>query len=103
MNKQSQFNEVIIISKINKIGMVHLEGLKKYTKKNNPKRCYFITSVKPHENVFKSAEKIENLEIIVSAEFEKEKKEIANKYHDAKLILIDSYQLAGRDGMLDGA
>lgn len=103
MNNQSQFPEIIIISKVNKIGMVHLDGVKKYTEKYKPKKYYLITPSKPHENVLKFAGQIKKLEIIFSSDFEKEKKEVKKKHPDEKIMLIDSYQLAGRDGMLDGA
>jgi len=103
MNKQSEFTKIIIISKVNKIGMVHLDGVKKYIEKHKAKKFYLITPTEPHNNVLKSAGQIKNLEIIVSPDFEKEKKGIKKIYRDEKLMLIDSYQIAGRDGMLDGA
>jgi len=96
-------SQKILISKINKIGFVHLQGVEKYLAKQQPKKYILITSSKPHENVLKYAEDIKGLEIVVSSNFEEKKKKIEQDYKDTEIVIIDSYQLAGRDGMLDGA
>jgi len=99
--KQSE--EKILIAKMRRIGFVHLQGVEKYLEKHTAKKCFLITPVKPHENVFKHAEKIQSLKIIISSDFQEEKKKIENEYPDVEIITVDPYQLAGRDGMLDGA
>jgi SpoU rRNA methylase family enzyme len=96
-------SEKIIISNINKIGIVHLQGVEKYLEKHKPKKCFLITTSQPHENVLKHAEHIQQLEIIVSSKFKEEKEKIEKKYKDSEIVTVDPYQLAGRDGMLDGA
>jgi len=91
----------ILISKLNRIGIVHLHGIEKYLDRHDFHKCYLIAPVTPHENVFKYAEKIPYLEMIVSSDFEGEKKNIEEKHPGAKIVIIDAYHLAGRDGMLD--
>jgi len=98
-----QSKEKILIAKMRRIGFVHLQGVEKYLEKHTTKKCYLITPVKPHENVLIHAEEIQSLQIIVSSDFQEEKKKIENEYSDVEIITVDPYQLAGRDGMLDGA
>lgn len=98
-----KINEKIVISNINKIGIVHLQGAEKFLEKHKPKKCFLITASKPHENVLKYAEHIQLLEIIISSNFMEEKEKIGKKYKDSEIVTVDPYQLAGRDGMLDGA
>lgn len=93
----------IVISNIDKIGIVHLQGTEKFLEKNEPEKCFLITASQPHENVLKYAEHIQLLEIIVSTNFKEEKEKIERKYKDSEIVTVDPYQLAGRDGMLDGA
>jgi|LDZT01.1.fsa_nt_gi hypothetical protein len=93
----------VMISNIDKIGIIHLQGTEKYLEKNKPKKCFLITASQPHENVLKYAEHIQLLEIIVSKNFKEEKEKIEKKYKDSEIVIVDPYQLAGRDGMLDGA
>ncbi len=100
---KQELNEKVLISKINKIGIVHLHGAEKYLEKHKPKMCFLISLSQPHENVLKYAEDIKGLKIVVSSNFEDEKKKIEQDYKDTEIVMIDSYQLAGRDGMLDGA
>jgi hypothetical protein len=92
----------ILISKIDKIGIVHLQGTEKYLERFKPEKCFLITASQPHENVLKYAEDIKPLEIIISSNFKEEKEKIEKKYKDSEIVTIDPYQLAGRDGMLDG-
>ena len=96
-------SEKIVISSIEKVGFIHLQGIKKYIEKHAPKKCFFITPVRPHENVLKNAEHIPSLKIIVSSDFREEKKNIEKEYPDSEIVTVDPYHLAGRDGMLDGA
>jgi len=91
----------ILISRLNRIGIVHLHGIEKYLDRDNIHKCFLITSVAPHENVYKYAEKIPSLEIIISSDFAGVKKKIEEEYFGAKVVLVDAYHLAGRDGMLD--
>ncbi len=91
----------ILISKLNKIGIVHLHGIEKYLARETIQKCFLITSAAPHENVFKYAEKIPSLEIIISSDFAGEKRKIEEEHPEAKVVIIDAYHLAGRDGMLD--
>lgn len=95
--------EKMIISHIDKIGILHLQGVEKYLEKHKSKKIFLITSVQPHENVLKYAEHMESLEIIISSDFQEEKEKIEKEYPDAEIVMIDSYRLAGRDGLLDGA
>ncbi len=101
MSEKENISKSIIISRINKIGIVHLHGIEKYLKRSDIEKSYFITPNIPHENVLNHAKKISSLEIIISADFSKEKEKIEDLYPEAKIILIDPYHLAGRDGMLD--
>jgi hypothetical protein len=91
----------ILISQLNRIGIVHLHGIEKYLIRNDIQRCFLITSITPHENVLEYAKKIPSLEIVVSSHFQKEKKKIEEEHPKAKIISIDPYHLAGRDGALD--
>ncbi len=93
----------ILIADMRRIGFVHLEGVEKYIAKHAPKACFLVTPSKPHENVLKYAEKIPSLKIIVSSNFQREKEKIVQEYPGITIDIIDSYHLAGRDGMLDGA
>jgi len=93
--------ESILLSHLKKIGIVHLQGIEKYIDRNRFKRCFLITPVTPHENVLSYAQKIPSLEIIVSHNFREEKRKITETYPEAKIITVDPYHLAGRDGMLD--
>lgn len=93
--------EKILISKLSRIGIVHLHGIEKYLDRHNFHKCFLITPTAPHENVFKYAERIPSLEMIVSSDFAGEKKKIEGDYPEAKIVIIDAYHLAGRDGMLD--
>jgi len=98
-----QSGEKILISNMDKIGIVHLQGVEKYLEKYKPKKCFLFTSSQPHENVLKYAEHIQSLKIIISSNFQEEKKKIEKEYTDSNIVTVDPYQLAGRDGMLDGA
>ena len=91
----------ILISKLNRIGIVHLHGIEKYLDRHDFQKCYLIAPVTPHENVFKYAEKIPSLEIIISSDYAGEKRTIEVEHPEAKIAIIDAYHLAGRDGMLD--
>ena len=97
------FGDKILISKIEKIGIVHLQGVEKYLEKHNPKRCFLITPSQPHENVLKYAENIKVLKIIIASDFQEEKRKIEKEYPNEDIVTINPYQLAGRDGMLDGS
>jgi hypothetical protein len=94
--------EKILISSVDKVGIVLLQGIEKYMEKHALKKCFLITSAQPHENVLKYAEHIQSLKIIISSDFREEKEKIEKEYPDTKIITVDSYYLAGRDGMLDG-
>jgi len=91
----------ILISQLNRIGIVHLQGIEKYLIRNDIQKCFLITSITPHENVLEYAEQIPSLEIVVSSHFQKEKKKIEKEHPGVKIISIDPYHLAGRDGALD--
>lgn len=100
----TQFSDdKILISNIEKIGIVHLQGVEKYLEKHKLKRCFLITPSQPHENVLKYAENIEVLKIIITSDFQEEKRKIEKEYSNKNIVTINPYQLAGRDGMLDGA
>ncbi|HNR65348.1 MAG TPA: hypothetical protein PKJ95_03520 [Atribacterota bacterium] len=91
----------ILISNLNRIGIVHLHGIEKYLDRHDYQKCFLITPIAPHENVYKYAEKIPSLEIIISSDYAGEKKRIEEEHPEAKMFVIDAYHLAGRDGMLD--
>ncbi len=103
MTEKQRSGEEILVSNIDRIGIVHLQGVEKYIEKHNPKICFLITPVNPHDNVLKYAEQIQALKIIISSNFQEEKKRIEIEYSDVKIITINPYQLAGRDGMIEGA
>lgn len=90
------------ISNIDKVGIVHIQGVEKYLKRHNLKYYFLITPLKPHDNVLKIAKPIQLLKIVISSNFQEEKKKIEQKYPDTKIVIVDPYELAGRDGMLDG-
>lgn len=94
--------EKIAISNIDKVGIVHIQGVEKYLKRNNPKYYFIVTPLKPHDNVLKMAEDIRLLKIVISSNFSEEKKKIEQEYSNMKIVTVDPYELAGRDGMLDG-
>ena len=91
----------ILISNLNRIGIVHLHGIEKYLDRHDYHRCFLVTPNTPHENVYKYAEKIPSVEIIISSDYTGEKKRIEEEHPEAKMFIIDAYHLAGRDGMLD--
>ncbi len=91
----------ILISQLSRIGITHLQGIEKYLNRNDMERCFLITSITPHKNVLEYAKKIPSLKIIVSANFQQEKRKIKEEHPGAKIISIDPYHLASRDGMLD--
>ena len=91
----------ILISNMNKIGIVHLHGIERYLKRADIQKTFLVTPNTPHENVFNHAKHIPSLEIVVSSNFSEERKKIAEKYSEAKIVIVDPYHLAGRDGMLD--
>ena len=90
-----------LISNLNRIGIVHLQGIEKYLDRHDYHRCFLVTPAAPHENVYKYAEKISSLEIIISSDYAGEKRRIEEGNPEAKIVIIDAYHLAGRDGMLD--
>jgi len=93
--------ELVLVSHIKKIGILHLQGIEKYLARYNFQRCFLITPVKPHENVINYAEQIKHLEIIISPNFKEEKKKIEEKFPAVKIVTVDPYHLAGGEGMLD--
>lgn len=91
----------ILLSHLPKVGMVHLHGVEKHLKRGNVERCFLITPDEPHENVLNYAQKIEPLEIIISANFREERRRIEEENPDKKILVVDPYHLADRDSMLD--
>lgn len=91
----------ILISNINKIGLVHLHGVEKYLTRKDIQKSILIAKHAPHENVILYAKQIPSLEIVISKNFLDEKKKIEQAYPEAKILIIDPYHLAGRDGALD--
>ena len=90
----------ILISNLSRIGIVHLQGIEKYLDRHDYNRCFLVTPNTPHENVYKYAEKIPLLEIIISSNYAEEKVGIEEELPEVKIVIIDAYHLASRDGML---
>ena len=102
MIKKGVSKNKIFISVVKKIGMVHLQGVEKQLQKGAFSQCFLITSVQPHENVIKYADQIKLLTILVASDAKQEKERIQQENPEVNVVMMDSYHLAGRDGMLDG-
>lgn len=101
MPDKIDMNQKVIISKVDRIGIVHLGGIEKYFKKHEADLAFLITRTKPHDNVIKFSETMNYLKITVSKNYQKEIERIKNDFPDGEIVILDPYLLAGRDGMLD--
>lgn len=100
-NQLQSEGDQIFISNVDKVGIAHLEGVEKYLLRYKPKKFFLITSFQPHKNVMKYAKRITLLNIIISTDFQKAKNKIAQQYSNSKIVLVNPYHLAGREGILD--
>ena len=58
IKKEGGTGQKILLVNIKKVGFVHLHGLENYQKKSNIDLCFFVTPVKPYDNVLNYAKKL---------------------------------------------
>ncbi len=93
--------EKIIVSFTQKLGMVCINSLEEYIKKNKIIKCYIVTALSPHPNVINYVKNIDLVEIIISSDFKKEIKKVKKLYKDSTIEIINLEDFGERNVMRD--
>ena len=86
----------VIITKVDRLGIMDLRGMKSYMETRGFDKAYVIVKFSPHPNVVKFAKEMKNIEIIESKNYKEVLAQIREKEIGNDIFEIDMYSMSER-------